>query len=119
MNKMKNYYYALIIMCFVSFDCNAKYSLDAIDMEYLIENGDENKIKEPEAIDMGGSVLWASFNLYAERPTEVGIYCGWGDPTGNLKFQADIPDEENYIEPEVCTAMYGGIDPPAYIAVPI
>lgn len=68
-------------------------------------------LKEPEMIDMGGSVLWASFNLYANEPTETGIYCGWGDPTGKLRFQASDPNGENYIETEACLAMYGGIDP--------
>lgn len=72
--------------------------------------------KEPMAVDMGGSVLWSSFNLCAEDPTEVGIYCGWGDPTGVLRFQADDPNGENYIDIESCLAIYGGLEPPYNIA---
>jgi len=72
--------------------------------------------KEPMAVDMGGSVLWSSFNLCAEDPTEVGIYCGWGDPTGVLRFQADDPNGENYIDIESCLAIYGGLEPPQNIA---
>lgn len=72
--------------------------------------------KESMAVDMGGSVLWGSFNLYAKDPTEVGIYCGWGDPTGDLRFQADDPNGENYIDTESCLAMYGGLEPPHNIA---
>lgn len=82
-----------------------------VEVNVEIELEEVYDIKEPEAIDMGGSVLWASFNLHAEKPSDVGIYCGWGDPTGNLRFQADDPNEENYIEPEACLAMYGGLEP--------
>ena len=76
----------------------------------------EYNLKEPEAVDMGGSVLWASFNLWAEKPTDVGGYCGWGDPTGELRFQADDPDGENYMDEETCIAMYGGKDPDSCIS---
>lgn len=72
--------------------------------------------KEPEAVDMGGSVLWASFNLFAAEPTGVGDYFGWGDPIGQLEFQASDPNEENYIDIESCLAMYGGLKPAYNIA---
>lgn len=71
---------------------------------------------EPVAVDMGGSVLWGSYNLYANDPTGVGIYCGWGDPTGDLKFQADDPNDDNYIDIETCLTMYGGLEPSHNIA---
>lgn len=36
----------------------------------------------PEAIDLGLSVKWASFNIGASAPTEYGGLYGWGDITG-------------------------------------
>ena len=46
---------------------------------------------EPDAIDLGLSVKWASFNLGANSNSEVGYLVGWGDNTGknrssNLKY---------------------------------
>lgn len=43
---------------------------------------------EPEAVDMGLSVKWASFNVGATSPEEPGNYIGWGDPTGTLTSQS-------------------------------
>lgn len=37
---------------------------------------------EPEYVDLGLSVKWASFNVGAAKPEEAGRYIGWGDPTG-------------------------------------
>ena len=37
---------------------------------------------EPEYVDLGLSVKWASFNVGATKPEEAGRYIGWGDPTG-------------------------------------
>jgi len=37
---------------------------------------------EPEIVDLGLSVKWASFNVGATSSTERGLYIGWGDPTG-------------------------------------
>ena len=38
----------------------------------------EEQTPEPESIDMGLSVKWASFNLGASKPEECGDYYGWG-----------------------------------------
>jgi acetyl esterase/lipase len=35
-----------------------------------------------EAVDLGLSVKWASFNVGAEKPEDYGTYFGWGDITG-------------------------------------
>lgn len=40
---------------------------------------------EPEKVDLGLSVKWASFNFGATAPEEAGRYVGWGDPTGMLE----------------------------------
>ncbi|MCR5326163.1 MAG: Ig-like domain-containing protein [Bacteroidales bacterium] len=34
---------------------------------------------EPNAVDLGLSVKWASFNLGATRPEEYGVYYAWGE----------------------------------------
>ena len=34
----------------------------------------------PEIVDMGLSVKWASFNLGASKPEEIGDFYAWGDP---------------------------------------
>lgn len=39
----------------------------------------QNTIAEPEAIDLGLSVKWASFNLGASKPEEYGNYYAWGE----------------------------------------
>jgi hypothetical protein len=36
-----------------------------------------------EAIDLGLSVKWASFNVGASKPEEYGVLFGWADVTGN------------------------------------
>lgn len=44
------------------------------------KNGDpEASIYEPEAIDLGTGVKWASFNLGATAPYEYGDYYAWGE----------------------------------------
>lgn len=39
----------------------------------------ESTVSVPEAIDMGLSVKWASFNLGASKPEEYGDYYAWGE----------------------------------------
>lgn len=41
-------------------------------------NSEENKV-EPEAVDLGLSVKWASFNVGASKPEEFGGYYAWGE----------------------------------------
>ena len=36
----------------------------------------------PDAVDLGLSVKWASFNLGASKPEEYGLYYQWGDTVG-------------------------------------
>lgn len=51
---------------------------------------------EPEPIDLGLSVKWASFNLGASTETENGGYFGWGDATGE-----ETRYREGYYAPEL------------------
>lgn len=48
---------------------------------------------EPEYVDLGLSVKWATWNVGAESESEVGTYIGWGDPTGTNSsyLAADYP----------------------------
>lgn len=66
----------------------------------------------PQAVDLGLSVKWASFNIGATRPSEVGNYIRWGDPTGtslsiNYGFhlnKTDIGGDPRY---DTATALFG------------
>ena len=44
-----------------------------------IQSREEPSSSIPEAIDLGLSVKWASFNLGASRPEESGDYYAWGE----------------------------------------
>ena len=43
----------------------------------------KSKYPIPEAVDLGLSVKWSSFNLGASSYAEKGDLIGWGDPTGD------------------------------------
>ncbi|MCQ2216096.1 MAG: hypothetical protein MJZ31_09310 [Bacteroidales bacterium] len=43
-----------------------------------------NKVETPEYVDLGLSVLWATTNLGAESPTEMGNYYAWGESEPQL-----------------------------------
>ena len=61
---------------------------------------------EPEAIDLGLSVKWASFNLGAKSRTENGGYFGWGDATGE-----ETRNRNDYYAPELReTGIRGNAD---------
>lgn len=48
-----------------------------------------SSIAEPEAIDLGLSVKWASFNLGASSPQEYGSYFAWGEIQTKQKYDWD------------------------------
>lgn len=43
------------------------------------QNNSNDNVVEPDAIDLGLSVKWASFNLGASKPEEYGNYYAWGE----------------------------------------
>lgn len=45
-----------------------------------------NELSVPEAVDLGLSVKWASFNLGASQPTEEGWMFAWGETVGAKDF---------------------------------
>ena len=71
---------------------------------------------EPEPVDLGLSVKWASFNMGATTETGYGGYFGWGDATGEETRYRDgyyapgirdtgIRGDVNY---DIATAKWGG-----------
>ncbi|MBR5035219.1 MAG: hypothetical protein IKX71_07915 [Bacteroidales bacterium] len=49
---------------------------------------DDSPASEPEAVDLGLSVKWATFNLGASKPEEYGDYFAWGD----ISPRDDVPE---------------------------
>lgn len=64
-----------------------------------------------KAVDLGLSVKWASFNLGATVPEELGELYFWGDPTGKGEFMSfEAPDMDNICgtEYDIVRQMWGG-----------
>ena len=40
----------------------------------------------PEAVDLGLSVKWASFNIGAHRPSETGLFFAWGETESKVDY---------------------------------
>lgn len=59
----------------------------------------------PEAVDLGLSVKWASFNLGASKPEETGRYFYWGDTIGQTwdgtSWSNGGFSNYGYVQPEV------------------
>lgn len=51
------------------------------------------------AVDLGLSVFWATFNLGATKPEEIGEFTGWGDVTGK-KTTSDLTQYPNANPPQ-------------------
>jgi acetyl esterase/lipase len=59
-----------------------------------------------EAVDLGLSVKWASFNVGAEKPEDYGTYFGWGEVSGE-KTSEDNDDYPNAGPPKnICGTEY-------------
>ncbi len=54
------------------------YPSNSVDFT-VINNSSQHDYSVPEAIDLGLSVKWASFNLGASKPEEYGDYFAWGE----------------------------------------
>jgi hypothetical protein len=71
--------------------------------------------KDYEAVDLGLSVKWASYNVGATKPEEYGGYYGWADPTGtktsfNLDDypSANPPSNISGTKYDIARAKWGG-----------
>lgn len=67
--------------------------------------------KPEEGIDLGLSVNWATRNVGAASPEDVGGLYGWADPTGN-NTSADVMN----IAGKWDSPLYGGANPPSDIS---
>ena len=97
------------------------------------EDSQQEKIVIPEAVDLGLSVKWASFDVGATKPGEIGYYVSWGETepkslykwttytwcTGNqsrltkYNYNAEFgsqPDYRIYLQQEddIARVLYGG-----------
>lgn len=97
------------------------------------EEPQQERIAIPEAIDLGLSVKWASFDVGAASPGEIGYYVSWGetDPKGLYKWNTyawctgnqfhltkynynpeygSKPDYRIFLKPEddIARVLYGG-----------
>lgn len=93
-------------------------------MAYVVYNGSRNesqvqsfttekKFPEADAIDLGLSVKWASWNIGATSVYDYGGYMAWGDPTGeNTSFTtSDYPNDVSDIKStsyDVAHVQWGG-----------
>ncbi len=62
--------------------------------------------QSPEAVDLGLSVKWATYNVGATKSTELGGLYGWGDASGTN--QSEINDEYPSADPpsSICGSEY-------------
>ena len=65
---------------------------------------------------MGGRVKWASCNWDASSTEQTGVLCGWGDPTGTVKYQGIIDTYDFYVPAPGCYEYYAGVNPPKEIS---
>ena len=80
----------------------------------------ESNVVEPEAVDLGLSVKWATFNVGATKPEEYGDYFAWGEtePKSNYnwstyKFRDSGDSWENVTFNKYCTrsSRWDGSEP--------
>ena len=70
------------------------------------ENNGGNNGSKYTAIDLGLGVLWATFNVGAEKEEEYGGYYGWADPTGE-NTSTDLDDYPSANPPSnICGTQY-------------
>ena len=64
-----------------------------------------------DAVDLGLSVRWASYNVGANSSEEIGELYGWADPTGENTTNDVWDNNFTWISP-----LYGGVTPPSEIS---
>jgi hypothetical protein len=64
-----------------------------------------------DAVDLGLSVRWASYNVGANSSEEYGGLYGWADPTGENTTNDVWDNNFTWISP-----LYGGVTPPSEIS---
>lgn len=67
-----------------------QYNMNNIDyVEYTEDNPNNVQVSSGEAVDLGLSVLWASCNVGATSPEELGDLYAWGETETKNKFNLD------------------------------
>ena len=79
-------------------------------------NGNLEKPKILEGVDLGLSVLWANCNLGAQAVDDFGGHYAWGDPTGKLWSGDGITLDRETNTYSWDTPNYGGNNPPEDIS---
>jgi len=73
-----------------------------------------NAIAVPEAIDLGLSVKWASFNLGATKPEENGDYFAWGETVPKEKYNSSTykwcDNSNDAVTKYNSNSLYGTVD---------
>lgn len=59
-----------------------EYDVSAVARVYF-----EKPITKGEAVDLGLTVLWATYNVGAESPEQIGDYFAWGEPETKSLFE--------------------------------
>lgn len=70
-------------------DDYSPFRYEMVETTYELIYSNDNTYQEPEAIDLGLSVLWASYNVGANRPEEFGDYFAWGEITAKSEYTDD------------------------------
>ena len=83
---------------------NVKFNLGSIDfIDFQEESDGGTTVSEDEAVDLGLSVLWASYNVGATSPEEYGEKFAWGETNTKEKFNRDTyiyydSDTQSYLD---------------------
>lgn len=94
-------------------ETSTPFRYEMVETVYEITYADKDIFVEPEAIDLGLSVMWASYNVGANRPEEYGDYYAWGEIntkneySGNNFAGASISDIAGNPEYDAATANWG------------
>ena len=87
------------------------------DIDSIVAYGDTiNNNDKYEAVDLGLSVKWATFNVGATTPEEYGDYFAWGETSpketytkeNSLTYEMNIGDISGNPEYDAATANWGG-----------
>ena len=106
----------LLSVCTASAQNLVVYRTDGTQIEVPIDEIDSLCITpeqpfEPTAVDLGLSVLWATCNVGAEKPTQVGDYFAWGEVTGKDEYSEDSyayyqSGAYEHIGTNICSTQY-------------
>lgn len=89
-----SYLWLIIGLCFVSCSKDDNFDNDIISNDDNTISVSTGTIDGHDYVDLGLSVKWATCNIGASRPEDLGGYYGWADPTGE-KTSSNVNDYPN------------------------